>query len=778
MTNCTFDGNANQNSYGGAVNIDSGDLLGGTNIFRGTVQFTGCTISNNKTLDAGVSVPGGGVNLFGDRHDMSFSNCTISGNQTSANVGSNGGGVNIRHSFGGTIAFNTTTVSNNTAGSDGGGIMIAGVGGETVTLTGGSLTGNTAQGTGDSADGGGLFNANPNGSTSLSDVTISNNIATAGANGRGGGIADGANAALTINNCTVSGNQADSGGGVATVSSGGAQTTTLTNSTLSGNTATTGGALFVSSGILNVSLNRIVNNTATTGSGIAQTGGTATVENNWWGCDGFPNAAGCQTGSGAFDADPRIDLRLTAAPATILTGGTSTLTVDVSKNSDNATINPVVLNGLTITFAGTLGTVAPPTAPLAALMVASTFTATACGASTVSATLDNGTQTAALTINQAPTLSACPSNITTNTDANQCTAVVNYTAPTATGCPSPTVTCSPASGTAFPKGTTTVTCTATNDVTPNATCSFTVTVNDNQTPVLSACPSNITTTENPPGSGGAVVTYTPPTATDNCPVTVNCTPASGSTFAVGTTTVNCTASDGTNTASCSFSVTVTGVCAITCPSNIVVANGPGQCGANVNFAPSTTSGCGTVACTPASGSFFAVGTTTVNCTTSVGPSCSFTVTVNDTEAPTVTLNPMTIKLCPPNHQYQTVLVSDLVTGVTDNCDGTMPISNVTIARVSSDEPENGMDDGNTTDDIVIAADCKSVQLRAERQESGNGRVYTITLQVRDARNNVRTVTKIVCVPINLSGTPAVLGPGPGYSVTSNCVLAPLAFRWR
>jgi hypothetical protein len=139
---------------------------------------------------------------------------------------------------------------------------------------------------------------------------------------------------------------------------------------------------------------------------------------------------------------------------------------------------------------------------------------------------------------------------------------------------------------------------------------------------------------------------------------------------------------------------------------------------------------------------------------------------------------MTIKLCPPNHQYQTVLVSDLVTGVTDNCDGTMPISNVTIARVSSDEPENGMDDGNTTDDIVIAADCKSVQLRAERQESGNGRVYTITLQVRDARNNVRTVTKIVCVPINLSGTPAVLGPGPGYSVTSNCVLAPLAFRWR
>ena len=35
LTNCTFDSNANLNSYGGAINIDSGDLMGGTNIFRG-----------------------------------------------------------------------------------------------------------------------------------------------------------------------------------------------------------------------------------------------------------------------------------------------------------------------------------------------------------------------------------------------------------------------------------------------------------------------------------------------------------------------------------------------------------------------------------------------------------------------------------------------------------------------------------------------------------------------------------------------------------------------
>jgi hypothetical protein len=931
VTNCTFDSNAAQNGSGGAINIDSGDLLGGTNIFRGTVQFTGCTISNNKTLDAGAALSGGGINLFADKHNVTFTNCAITGNQTSANGGSNGGGINIRHNFGGTITLNTTAVDNNTAGADGGGILTSSVGTQTLNIAGGSISGNTSQGTGAEADGGGLFNAtNIGGSTSLSGVTISNNIATAGTNARGGGIEDGANSPLTIDNCTISGNSSDNGGGVAMTNAGGAQTTTITNSTISGNTATTGGALFVSSGILNASLNRIVSNTSATGSGIAQTGGTATVENNWWGCDGFPNAVGCQSGTGTFDADPRIDLRLTASPGTILVGGTSTLIADVSQNSNGAAINPTVLNGLTITFAGTLGTVSPTTAPLASLMASSTFTAASCGTATVSATLDNGTQTATIIINQAPIISACPANITTNADPSQCSAVVTYTAPTATGCPSPTVTCTPPSGSTFPTGTTTVNCTATNGITPDATCSFTVTVNDAQAPTIT-CPANITT-NNDPNQCGAAVNYTTPTATDNCPgvgavtcspaagsffpkgtttvnctvsdaasntascsftvtvndtqaptascpsnitkstdpnqcsavvtynatandncpgatvvcspasgstfpkgvTTVNCTatdtssntascsftvtvndtqaptivcppnqsvtafgptpvsypppttsdncpgttvvcsPASGSTFPVGTTTVNCTATDTSgNMASCSFTVTVALACTITCPSNIVVNNAPGQCGAAVSFAPTATPGCGTVTCSPASGSFFPVGTTSVTCSTTAGPSCSFTVTVNDTEAPVITVNPMAIELWPPNHQYETIQVSSLVTSVTDNCGGTIPISNVVIARVSSDEPENGSGDGNTVNDIVIAANCKSVQLRAERQGGGNGRVYTITLQVKDSSNNVRTVTKTVGVPPNQSGMSALLGPGPGYSVTSNCVLAPL-----
>src|SRR5688500_12667921 len=78
-------------------------------------------------------------------------------------------------------------------------------------------------------------------------------------------------------------------------------------------------------------------------------------------------------------------------------------------------------------------------------------------------------------------------------------------------------------------------------------------------------------------------------------------------------------------------------CTITCPANITTSNAPNQCGAVVNYpAPSTTGVCGTIVCSPASGSFRGVGTTTTSCTTSAGPSCSFSITVVDTQPPSIT----------------------------------------------------------------------------------------------------------------------------------------------
>src|SRR4051812_42009675 len=71
------------------------------------------------------------------------------------------------------------------------------------------------------------------------------------------------------------------------------------------------------------------------------------------------------------------------------------------------------------------------------------------------------------------------------------------------------------------------------------------------------CPANMTT-RGVPGSGQAV-TYPPPTVTGGAsPVTIACTPASGTTFNVGTTAVSCTALDAASRqAQCSFTVTLT-----------------------------------------------------------------------------------------------------------------------------------------------------------------------------------------------------------------------------
>jgi large repetitive protein len=119
------------------------------------------------------------------------------------------------------------------------------------------------------------------------------------------------------------------------------------------------------------------------------------------------------------------------------------------------------------------------------------------------------------------------------------------------------VSCTPASGSSFAVGTTTVNCSATDQAANTGTGSFQVTVTDTTPPVLSL-PASFSV--HATSAAGAPVTYTA-TASDvvdgNTPV--NCSPASGATFADGNTTVNCSATDAhVNTATGSFVVTVFG----------------------------------------------------------------------------------------------------------------------------------------------------------------------------------------------------------------------------
>jgi uncharacterized repeat protein (TIGR01451 family) len=276
------------------------------------------------------------------------------------------------------------------------------------------------------------------------------------------------------------------------------------------------------------------------------------------------------------------------------------------------------------------------------------------------------TQATVTSASTPPCTIACPSDITTNNDpqaANPCVAVVNYTTPTAsgnctdpdTGRPADPVTCSPPSGAAFPVGTTPVTCN--NGV---FACNFNVIVNETRQSVQPtiSCPSDMTVPEQPTGSGFATVTFAP-TVTGNCANTT-CTPPSGSSFSVGTTTVNCTAADSSNqSVSCSFTVTVTsttGPCTLTCPTDITQTAASGQCSAVVTYsAPATNGDCGTVTCDPPSGSTFQAGATAVTCTSSQGPSCSFTVTVIAPAPPTIT-----------------ACASNRTLSVNANCEATIP----------------------------------------------------------------------------------------------------------
>jgi uncharacterized repeat protein (TIGR01451 family) len=397
-----------------------------------------------------------------------------------------------------------------------------------------------------------------------------------------------------------------------------------------------------------------------------------------------PNPVTCAPASGTTFQKGTTTVTCTVTDAASHTGQCSfTVTVnDTQKPAITCPGNVTVSNTsgqCTAVATFTLPTVSDNCAgvgtPTCAPASGSTFQA---GLTTVTCTVSDASgnqQSCAFTVTvndtQAPTLT-CPAPVSHATDLNLCTAVVAYSAPSVSdncsGVGTPI--CTPASGSTFPKGTTTVSCTVKDSSNNSANCSFTVTVNDTQKPTVT-CPANVNFTTQGNADPCGVVTYATPSGSDNCAIqSVVCSPASGTCFPTGMTSVTCTATDTSgNTGQCSFKVTVQNPCAITCPANITKGNDANQCGAVTTFAPNITGGgCGTVTCTPASGSFFAKGTTTVNCKTQAGPSCSFTVTVNDTQPPAIS--------CPANltrgtdANACTAVVSYNATA-TDNCPGVM-----------------------------------------------------------------------------------------------------------
>jgi hypothetical protein len=280
------------------------------------------------------------------------------------------------------------------------------------------------------------------------------------------------------------------------------------------------------------------------------------------------------------------------------------------------------------------------------------------------------------------------------------------------------------------------------------------------------CPGDIVV-NNDPGKCGAIVTFEPATLIGDCGGGITYSHGSGILYPIGTTTVD-VGSPATG-ATCSFKITVKDNedPVLTCPASKTVPMSTGVCyatAASVNGGTATaTDNCpnvfvsGTRSDNLALNANYPGGITTITWKAIDGSgrtvSCTQTITVLDNQPPVISAVSLSKSvLAPPNHKLVDITVNYTVT---DNCS-----SSATIA-VTSNEPETGINGGDQGPDM-IKVDEHHLQLRAERDPRGDGRIYTITITAVDANGNTITETRTVMVSHNI-GSPAA---GSSFKVGS------------
>lgn len=148
-------------------------------------------------------------------------------------------------------------------------------------------------------------------------------------------------------------------------------------------------------------------------------------------------------------------------------------------------------------------------------------------------------------------------------------------------------------------------------------------------------------------------------------------------------------------------------------------------------------------------------TLTVTDSANLSSTATTQVTVVAATAPVMGVILSPNSLWPPNHRLVEITAN---VETSDGCD-----ANPTIALVSitSNEPDNGLGDGDLPNDIESVRGgpiqygtyVRSFLLRAERSGSGNGRIYTVTYSVKDASGNVSTASAQVRVPKGVVPSP-------------------------
>lgn len=397
------------------------------------------------------------------------------------------------------------------------------------------------------------------------------------------------------------------------------------------------------------------------------------------------------------------------------------------------------------------------------------------------------------TITVDPFVAACPTDYEVSADAGACDVSVSTS--------NPLFDCSPnevtwqlsgaTSGTSSPSGinylgthsfnvgTTTVTYNAEDDVSKSTTCSYEVTVNDDEAPVISGCPSDFNVSMDA-GQCGAAITWTTPSANDNCDgiLALSRTDGtglnSGDIFPEGTTTISYIATDAAgNSTTCSFDVTVapdSEAPAITCvatPQEVCAVPGGQYIVPDNSWDAVVTDNCsGTISksyslsgATTGNGSSLAseafnIGTTTVTWTASDvngnSENCTFDVIVH--EEPSFTANPVTQTVCLNGTLNLTVAVNGEPSPTLQWRKDGVNISGETGTSLTIDPVQAG-DAGSY--DVVATNSCASA--------TSSPAAITIT--------NPPVITQ---QPANQTDC---LGESVEFTVAANSGQAPYSFAW-
>jgi hypothetical protein len=340
----------------------------------------------------------------------------------------------------------------------------------------------------------------------------------------------------------------------------------------------------------------------------------------------------------------------------------------------------------------------------------------------------------------APVATCQPFTVALDASGNASITSANVNNGSSDNCSITSMTVSPNTFTCANVGANNVTLTVTDAAGNTSTCVAVVTVEDNSIPVV-VCPSNITQNAIL-NNCGKIVTYTVG-VTDNCS-TVTQTDGtgltSGSLFPVGVTTQTYDITDaGGNTVTCSFTVTIVDIQDPTitgCPANIVVSNDPNNCNANVFWtAPTASDNCSGVVLTTSilPGSNFPVGTTPVTYTATDASgrttTCTFSVTVQDTQLPTITCPAPISVNTDPGVCFATVaalgspITADNcgVLGVSNDAPLTFPVGPTTVTWTVTDIHSNVQTCTQivtVTDNVNPIALCQNVDVYLD--VTGNG----------------------------------------------------------